>query len=424
MNRWSLLLAAVAVALVIACSGSDGGGEDASAISDRVLRLGEGVGTEVEVFPGKVPENLKDLLNPDDSTSKDPVELPALPDAKLVGSARVTRVDGLHTFFVMYELKQDEAAVSEAARGVFDETPWQIIGGQSSEGVTAYRFQSTRSGDLVGTVVVQPLASTESFEVVVSRKGKEKKITLQRHAFMPVLGAELEEREGGVVVARLGAGEGANAGLEEGDRIVRIGGDDIKDLESVSAALRGLGEGKDPITSVTYVVQISPADPIVSPYALPDPRPVPRTFANIAPYLILDGTIPVAVEWSVEAQGSAYQFLLLSTGTLSDVADAYRTILRRQNLTITADEAQGTATSFEFSSSDNLLAGTIEVDSFSQDDRYTQASIQVQAAPGYSSARQSAPVTPRATVTSTPGVSPTGTPAVSPVATPTATRTP
>lgn len=418
MYRSSSFLAALAlVALVLGCGGDDSGGGDASSITESVLRLGEGVGTEVEIFPGKVPDNLKDLLNPDKDSQDDPVELPPLPDAKLVGSARVTRVDGIHTYFVMYEVRQDEAAVSEAARGLFDETPWQIVGGQSSEGVTAYRFQSTRSGDLVGTVVVQPLASTENFEVVVSRGGKERKLTLQRHAFTPVLGAELEEREGGVVVARLGAGAGPNAGLEQGDRIVRIGGKQIDGLADVTDALRQLGEGKDPVTSVTYVLQISPADPIVSPYVLPDPRPVPRSFNNIAPYLVLDGTIPIAVEWTVEPQGSLYQFILLSSGTLTDVADAYRQVLARQNLSITSDQAQGTATMIEFSTSDNSLIGTIEIDSFTLDDRYTQASIQVQAEPGFSNATR-----PQSTPTPRPTGTATGT--ATPAATATATRTP
>jgi len=418
MYRSSSFLAALAlVALVLGCGGDDSGGGDASSITESVLRLGEGVGTEVEIFPGKVPDNLKDLLNPDRDSQDDPVELPPLPDAKLVGSARVTRVDGIHTYFVMYEVRQDEAAVSEAARGLFDETPWQIVGGQSSEGVTAYRFQSTRSGDLVGTVVVQPLASTENFEVVVSRGGKERKLTLQRHAFTPVLGAELEEREGGVVVARLGAGAGPNAGLEQGDRIVRIGGKQIDGLADVTDALRQLGEGKDPVTGVTYVLQISPADPIVSPYVLPDPRPVPRSFNNIAPYLVLDGTIPIAVEWTVEPQGSLYQFILLSSGTLTDVADAYRQVLARQNLSITSDQAQGTATMIEFSTSDNSLIGTIEIDSFTLDDRYTQASIQVQAEPGFSNATR-----PQSTPTPRPTGTATGT--ATPAATATATRTP
>ncbi|MBX7110870.1 MAG: hypothetical protein K1X87_03360 [Dehalococcoidia bacterium] len=416
MYRWSLLLAAVAAAVLVVACGGGGGDDNATKISDRVLRLGEGVGTEVEIFPGKVPDNLKDLLNPDKTSKDDPVELTPLPNAKLVGSARVTRVDGLHTFFLMYEVKQDEPAVSEAARGLFDETPWQIVGGQSSDGVTAYRFQSTRSSDLVGTVVVQPLASTETFEVVISRGGKEKKLTLHRHAFTPVLGAELDEREGGVVVSRLGAGEGSNAGLQEGDRVVKIGGKSIDNLASVSDALRQLGDGKDPVTSVMYVMQISPANPIVSPYVLPDPRPIPRSFGNVAPYLVLDRTIPIAVQWSVEAQGSTYQFVLLSEATLTDVADNYRNVLKRQNLAITSDAAQGTGTTIEFSTPDNSMQGSVEVDSFVQDDHYTQISITVQAEPGFSNAtRPQTTPTPRATATAT---------ATAGAATATPTRTP
>ncbi|MGE0228551.1 MAG: hypothetical protein AB7I38_05965 [Dehalococcoidia bacterium] len=421
MNRWSSLFAAVAlVALLAGCGGDEQGGSEAEGITESILRLGEGVSTEVEIFPGKVPDNLEDLLNPGDDTDSDPVELPPLPDSTLVGSARVTRVDGLHTYFVMYEVKQDEAAVSEAARGLFDETPWQIVGGQSSEGVTAYRFQSTRSGDLVGTVVVQPLPSTDTFEVVVSRQGNEEKLTVQRHAFTPVLGAELEEREGGVIVAAVGAGSGPDAGLQEGDRVVRVGDRDVAGLGDVSDALRQLGEGSDPVTSVTYVVQISPTNPIVSPYVLPNPRPVPRSFANVAPYLVIDGAVPIAVEWTVEPQGSLYQFLLLSTDTLTDIADSYRDVLESEGLAVTADIAQGTATIIEFSTPDNSLIGTIEVDSFALDDRYTQTSIQVQAQPGFSNAtRPRATPTPAATATA-----PAATATPSAAATPTATSTP
>jgi len=414
MHRWLPLLAAIAVVFAVSC-GSGGDGE-ATAIADRVLRIGEGVGTEVEIFQGALPENLDDLLNPGNSASSeddDRVSLPALPDSELIGSARVTRADGLYTFFVMYEVKQSEEAVSDAARGVFDESPWQVVGGQSSEGVTAYRFQSTRSGDLIGTVVVQPLPTTDTFDVVVSRDGDERTLTLHRHAFAPVLGAELEQREGGAFVSKLGAGEGANAGLEEGDRIVRIGDQDIDDVASVGSALRVLGQDGDPVTSVIYIVQITPADPIVSPFVLPNPRPIPASFP--APYLLRDGATPVAVEWSLEPAGSAYQVLLISKETLTDVADSYRDLLQGQQLNITSDQAQGTTTTLEFSSGDNQMIGSIAVDTFTQDDSYTQATIQLQAAPGYSSS-------PPPAGTSTPGAA-TATPTATEAA-PAATATP
>ena len=413
MYRWFPLLAALAAVVALSCGGGDS--DDATAIADRVLRIGEGVGTEVEIFDGSVPDNLDDMLNPGNS-DEDPVTLPPLPNSKLIGSAQVTRTDGLHTFFLMYEVKQDEATASDAARGLFDETPWQVVGGQSSEGVTAYRFQNTRSGDLVGTVVVQPLPTTEKFEVVVSRGGKEQKLTLQRHAFTPVLGAELDEREGGVVVSKLGAGEGANAGLKEGDRVVQIGGEDTKDLTAVSAALRALGKGEDPVTSVIYIVQISPADPIVSPFVLPDARPVPRTFP--VPFLLLDGSIPITVEWTVEPTGSAYQIALLSQDSLVDVVDAYRSMLKGQDLNVTSDEAQGTSTTLEFSSTDNQLIGSVAIDTFAEDDSYTEARLQVQAAPGFTAGRPARPApsatAPAATSTATPGAA----------ASPTATGTP
>lgn len=408
MIRWFGLLVAVAAITALSC-GADGG-NDSSAIADRVLRIGEGVGTEVEIFNGAEPDDLDAVLNPD-GTSDDEVTLPPLPDADLVGSARVTRADGLHTFFVMYELDQAEETVSEAARSLFDESPWQIVGGQSSEGVSAYRFQSTRSGDLVGTVVVQPLPATDTFKVVVERDGDEETLTVDRHAFTPVLGAEIEERDGGAVVARVGSGSGASAGLEEDDRLVRIGDQEVNDLASVSSALRALGDDEDPRSSVIYIMQISPASPIVSPFVEPEPRTIPSTYP--APYLVRDGSIPVAIEWTVEPAGSAYQILFLTRDTLADVADGYREILRGQGLNITLDEAQGTATNIEFSSTDNLMIGTISIDTFAEDDAYTEATVQVQAAPGFSpgTAPGPTPTVPAGSPTAPAGpATPTSTP--------------
>jgi hypothetical protein len=413
MSRWFPLLAACALVFALSCGGG-GGSDDSNTIADRVLRIGEDVATEVEIFDGKVPDNLEQLLNPDSSSSEDPVELPAFPKSDLIGSAHVTRADGLHTVFVMYEVKQGEAAVSDAAREIFDESPWQVVGGQSSEGLTAYRFQSTQSSDLVGTVVVQPLPATETFEVVVKRDGDDHKLTLHRHAFTPVLGAELDQRSGAVVVSKLGAGEGADAGLEEGDRLVKIGDQDITDMASVTTALRALGSDEDPVTSVIYIIQITPADPVVSPFVLPDPRPIPSSFP--VPALLRDGSTPVAVQWSIAAAGQAYQILLLSKETLTDVGDAYRQILKAQGLTITSDQAQGTTTTLEFSTVDNQMVGSVAIDTFPNDDSYTEATLQVQAAPGYSLANR-----PPSTGTPAPA---TATPTASAPASPSATSTP
>ncbi len=130
-----------------------------------------------------------------------------------------------------------------------------------------------------------------------------------------------------------------------------------------------------------YIMQITPASPVVSPFVEPEPRTIPSTYP--APYLVRDGSIPVAIEWTVEPAGSAYQILFLTRDTLADVADGYREILRGQGLNITLDEAQGTATNIEFSSADNLMIGAISIDTFTEDDAYTEATVQVQAAPGF-----------------------------------------
>src|SRR5690606_11434458 len=116
------------------------------------------------------------------------------------------------------------------------------------------QFQSTRSGDILGSAVIQPLPATDSFEVVVSREGSEQKLTVQRDALVPILGAQLDERDNGVVVTRVGGGVAAASGLEDGDRIVSVAGRDVSNRGELFEALRALNDGEDPITSVTYLV--------------------------------------------------------------------------------------------------------------------------------------------------------------------------
>jgi hypothetical protein len=250
----------------------------------------------------------------------------------------------------------------------------------------------------------------------VERGNDEETLTVDRHAFTPVLGAELEERDDGVFVARVGSGSGATAGLEEDDRLVRIGDEDVNDLASVSSALRALGAGEDQKSSVIYILQITPADPVVSPFVQPEARPIPPTYP--APFLVRDGSIPVAIEWTVEPAGSAYQILFLTRETLADVADGYREILRGQGLNITLDEAQGTATSIEFASADNQMIGSIAIDTFSEDDAYTEATVQVQVAPGFTPGAPSGATPTPPAGSATPGATGTSQPSPTPTATP------
>lgn len=365
--------------VAIACGGGDDGGDDAS-LASLFLRIGEGVGAEVVTTAGALSTELEAALNPErtnETPKADLLALPVPPESKLLGSARVTRADGEQLFFVMYEVERDEPTVSDAMRGLLDETPWQVIGGQLNEGVAAYRFQSTRSADLQGTAVVQPLPTGGAFEVIVERDGKDRTIKVPRHAFVPVLGAELQERDGGMVVSRVGAGGAVSAGLQAGDRVRKIAGKDVKDTASVQAALRGLGEGKATRTGVIYIVQVAPAQQIEPLFALPAARPLPRDFPR---FLALDGAVPIAVQWATNESSTSYQITMLTRTVTTDVAAQYRALLERQGLRLNADQAAGFATQLQFASADNGTVGAVSIDSFEQDDSYTAVELQLQVA--------------------------------------------
>ncbi|MSQ36302.1 MAG: hypothetical protein EXR63_04070 [Dehalococcoidia bacterium] len=397
LARWTVV---ATIALTVGCGGGDGANDQA--LTDLFLRIGESVGAEVVTTPGALSPELDAALNPErtDQTPKaNLLTLPEPPESKLLGSARVTRADGERLFFVMYEVERDEPTVSDAMRGLLDETPWQVVGGQLNEGVAAYRFQSTRSADLQGTAVVQPLPTSDEFEIVVARNGKDRTIKVPRHAFVPVLGAELQARDGGVVVARTGAGGAVTAGLKQGDRLRKVAGKDITDTASVQAALRSLGEGKAVRTGVIYIVQVAPTQQIEPLFALPAPRPLPRDFPR---FLALNGSVPIAVQWATQETGTSYQVTLLTRASATDVAAQYRSALQQQGLRLNADQAAGFATQLEFASADNGTVGTLSIDTFEQDENYTAVELQLQIARRSGGGAAPAPTsTPRATATGT-----------------------
>ena len=376
MRRWPFLLSAVLIAAsslaLVGCTKAPSTGRS---IADVVLRVGEDVGTEVETFDGQMAPGLDAALNADNPNAKDRVALPQPPSSTLVGSGRVARADGSTTFFLMYEVKSAEAAVSDAMHDLVDTTPWQVTGGQSNEGVSAFNFQNTRNPGISGSAVVQPLPTTDRFDVNVMRDGKQKSLSVRRRSFVPILGAEFKEKDGGLIVSRVVPGEAATSGLQLNDRVVSLAGKDVKDNASLQTALRALSTTGDPRTSVVYIMKVAPYLPLQATFSVPPARALPKDFP--APGLVLPGTTPVAVRWSEGSAGSTYEVTLLAHASLGDTLKAYRAALAAQKLNITSDTAQGSATSLEFTSADGSLAGTAAIDTFEQDDSFTAVSLQL-----------------------------------------------
>ena len=163
----SLLAALLVLPLLLAACG-DGDDDEArdlgSELADRFLRLGEDLRTEVEVFEGALPPTLADALNPGrtaETADDELLAIPVHPAGELLGSYRLRRLDGIDSFFLFYDIAEDDRTVEVALREQLDQTPWQVIGGQSGESISTVRFRSTRSGDVDGQAAITRLPARE-----------------------------------------------------------------------------------------------------------------------------------------------------------------------------------------------------------------------------------------------------------------------
>ena len=162
----SLTAAALLLSLVLgACGGGDeGGAAEGHLLSERFLRVGEELETEIEAFDGALPPTLSEALNPErteETLEEDLVALPVHPDGVLLGSYRVRRSDGVNTFILFYDVEGDDRGVEAALRGQLDQSPWQVIGGQSTGSLSWVSFQSTVSGNVDGQAAITPLPPVE-----------------------------------------------------------------------------------------------------------------------------------------------------------------------------------------------------------------------------------------------------------------------
>jgi hypothetical protein len=136
--------------------------------------------------------------------------------------------------------------------------------------------------------------------------------------------------------------------------------------------------GAKPTSSVIYIVEIeSSTPPANEPYVLPPARSIPEGFP--AEFILSDMT-PVQVQWAAAPQGRTYQMLLLTKQSSLDVTDRYRTLFQRAGWTISADDAQGFATSLEFEKDGGSSQAALSIDAFDEDASYTAVQFQLQLA--------------------------------------------
>jgi hypothetical protein len=163
MRRFLVLLVAVIALLAVACGG--GGDDESGVLADRILRLGEDPATVVEVRAGEVPAGLSEALNPGlaaDAPASERVNLRVHKPDDLVGSFLIERPDGVKSYWLIYDHAEPALAVEEALLLELDESPWQVIAGQSTSMESGIRFQSTMSGDIDGTAIIRTVLAGDA----------------------------------------------------------------------------------------------------------------------------------------------------------------------------------------------------------------------------------------------------------------------
>ncbi|MDP6606728.1 MAG: hypothetical protein QF664_10785 [Dehalococcoidia bacterium] len=156
MRRFLVLLVAGIALIVVACGG--GGDDEHGLLADRILRLGEDPAAVVDVRAGEIPAGLSEALNPGLAAAAPASEWISLrvhrPD-DLVGSFLIERPDGVKSFWLLYDHTEAALTVEQALLRELDESPWQVIAGQSTRMESGIRFQSTMSGDIDGTAIIR-----------------------------------------------------------------------------------------------------------------------------------------------------------------------------------------------------------------------------------------------------------------------------
>lgn len=157
-------LAALALLLVAACGGGGDGGLEPGVMADRILRLGEDPETIVDVREGEIPVGFSEALNAGTvpgTPDEDLISLRVHRPEDLVGSFLIKRASGIQSFWLIYDHAEDALTVETAVFKLLDQTPWQVIAGQSTGAESGLRFQSTVSGDIDGTAIIHPVRSAE-----------------------------------------------------------------------------------------------------------------------------------------------------------------------------------------------------------------------------------------------------------------------
>ena len=249
-----------------------------------------------------------------------PAALPVHPEGELLGSVLTRRTNGELAYFIVYDTPGPQIEAERLVSEQLDQSPWQVTGGRSNRDLGFFQFQNTLSADITGFVWILP--RTEDSDETAEGESAESSGT-------PATSAE-----------------------------------------------------PSPGSTVIYLMQAQPAiAPEDPPFELPDEgRPVPDIFP--AAFLLEGDQTVVELFWSKQPGVSGYQLTVLTPGSSFEATELYRERIEAQGWEIVEDQAVGFATILEFASEDGNLQGSISIDTFAEDDGYTQITLQIQSAAG------------------------------------------
>lgn len=368
---------AVAAAAFVATrisGAASGGGGAATRMAERWLR--DDPTTGVEIFPGVVPPVLDQLLNQGVTNASERMALPVVPNARLLGSSHLKQPGGGDLVWVMYDVDGEVAAITQAVAERMNQTPWQVTAQIAQETEQVVQFQNTRIADLNGSVIVRLEPNADTYRLTVARGGGERTMDVKLTALAPSVGVGVQ---GDLTVTRVDPGPAQTAGLQAGDRIVRVEDTAVKSPSELASAMQAVAHAGTPRASVMYVVQVqAPQDAAGAPTAFAPPRtplPLPQEFPAQQAW---QGLTVVRYAFGQQEGGKVYRASLVSKDGAAAVADRVRDGLKAAGWQITADQPQGFATQLQIANAGQDLAGQVVVDQFAEDPAYIEVVVQIQ----------------------------------------------
>jgi len=369
----------LAALFLVACGGEEEPSPTGSELAERWLRAGEESTAGVAVYERALPPYFVDLLNPDrdaDTPEEDLIAFPVHPEGELLGSYLLRRVDGSQITWLFYDVPESSVGdTMDVVSGQLDASPWQVLSRSGSRSNRILGFENTRNEDITGNAIVEPVAQSEEFTLVVERDDEEVTLTLPRAASVPLIEASYNN---GLLVEDVFPGFAQDAGLQEGDQIVRVGETEVSDAQDLHRALQGLNSGAGTV-SLLYLIQFAPPPQVEPPpFVTADGLALPSEFPAQEAW---DGLLLDSYEVSRDASGRYFFAALFSEDTPTAVANVVRDGLQAAGWEITSDEAAGFGTNLEYVHEDDGLVGVASIDESALDETLTQVLVQIQTAP-------------------------------------------